>query len=299
MARGVDVTLFAILDSVTSARLDGVCPGDMPMTRCGRSGVGGHARRPYAGPLGRVRPPAQSSGLAVVSVRRTLPRPAANHGPRFLRRGNPARVRPRGRPTCRSPMPTVPPGWTTSPPCITASTSTGCRSPPTGDRAWWRSAGCIRTRATTAIEIARLAGGRLTICGIVRDDQYFTEQVAPHIDGELVVSRFGRPEATRGDHWLGGGPAPSDRLRRAVRLVRCRVDGLRHTGRGVPARVHAGSCRRGRHGVPRVRRAAGRGHGRRDRHGRLGRCRARAEQRSSGDRMVADYLRIYRDLSAG
>ena len=28
VARGVDVTLFATLDSVTSARLDGICPGD-------------------------------------------------------------------------------------------------------------------------------------------------------------------------------------------------------------------------------------------------------------------------------
>src|SRR5205814_9506235 len=39
----------------------------------------------------------------------------------------------------------------------------------------------------TAIEIARLAGRRLTICGIVQDERYFTEQVAPHVDGEQVV----------------------------------------------------------------------------------------------------------------
>jgi glycosyltransferase involved in cell wall biosynthesis len=39
----------------------------------------------------------------------------------------------------------------------------------------------------SAIEIARRAGRPLTICGIVQDERYFREQVAPHIDGERVV----------------------------------------------------------------------------------------------------------------
>lgn len=37
-----------------------------------------------------------------------------------------------------------------------------------------------------AIEIARLSGRRLTICGIVQDESYFTERIAPHIDGDAV-----------------------------------------------------------------------------------------------------------------
>jgi len=37
-----------------------------------------------------------------------------------------------------------------------------------------------------AIEIARLAGRRLVICGIVQDASYFREQVEPHIDGDRV-----------------------------------------------------------------------------------------------------------------
>jgi glycosyltransferase involved in cell wall biosynthesis len=37
-----------------------------------------------------------------------------------------------------------------------------------------------------AIEIARLAGRRLVICGIVHDAGYFREQVEPHIDGDRV-----------------------------------------------------------------------------------------------------------------
>ncbi|MEO6885905.1 MAG: glycosyltransferase family 4 protein [Jatrophihabitantaceae bacterium] len=37
-----------------------------------------------------------------------------------------------------------------------------------------------------AIEIARLSGRRLVICGIVQDRVYFAEQVEPHIDGDRV-----------------------------------------------------------------------------------------------------------------
>jgi glycosyltransferase involved in cell wall biosynthesis len=38
-----------------------------------------------------------------------------------------------------------------------------------------------------AISIARRAGRRLVLCGIVHDQRYFDEQVAPHVDGERVV----------------------------------------------------------------------------------------------------------------
>lgn len=37
------------------------------------------------------------------------------------------------------------------------------------------------------IEIARRCGRRLVICGIVQDADYFAEQVKPHIDGDRVV----------------------------------------------------------------------------------------------------------------
>lgn len=37
-----------------------------------------------------------------------------------------------------------------------------------------------------AIEVARLAGRRLVIAGIVHDEAYFREQVAPHVDGDRV-----------------------------------------------------------------------------------------------------------------
>lgn len=37
-----------------------------------------------------------------------------------------------------------------------------------------------------AIDIARRAGRRLVICGLVQDERYFREQVLPHVDGERV-----------------------------------------------------------------------------------------------------------------
>jgi glycosyltransferase involved in cell wall biosynthesis len=38
-----------------------------------------------------------------------------------------------------------------------------------------------------AIAIAAAAGRRLVICGIVQDERYFAEQVQPHLDGDRVV----------------------------------------------------------------------------------------------------------------
>jgi glycosyltransferase involved in cell wall biosynthesis len=38
-----------------------------------------------------------------------------------------------------------------------------------------------------AVAIARAAGRRLVICGIVQDERYFAEQVQPHVDGDRVV----------------------------------------------------------------------------------------------------------------
>jgi glycosyltransferase involved in cell wall biosynthesis len=40
-----------------------------------------------------------------------------------------------------------------------------------------------------ALEIARRAGRRLIICGIVQDEEYFARAVSPHIDGDRVQYR--------------------------------------------------------------------------------------------------------------
>src|SRR5258708_10087676 len=38
-----------------------------------------------------------------------------------------------------------------------------------------------------ASEVARRAGRRLVICGLVKDERYFADAVEPHVDGDRVV----------------------------------------------------------------------------------------------------------------
>jgi glycosyltransferase involved in cell wall biosynthesis len=57
-----------------------------------------------------------------------------------------------------------------------------------------------------AIEIARLAGRALVICGIVQDGRYFREQVEPHIDGDRV-RYLGSVGPARRAEILGGSAA--------------------------------------------------------------------------------------------
>jgi glycosyltransferase involved in cell wall biosynthesis len=58
----------------------------------------------------------------------------------------------------------------------------------------------------TAIEIARRSGRQLTICGIIQDERYFAELVEPHIDGEAVVY-LGSVGPGRRSEILGGSAA--------------------------------------------------------------------------------------------
>ena len=58
-----------------------------------------------------------------------------------------------------------------------------------------------------AIEVARRCGRRLDIAGIIQDEQYFRDEVAPHVDGELVrylgaVDTSSRAEVLGGAHAL-------------------------------------------------------------------------------------------------
>ncbi len=60
---------------------------------------------------------------------------------------------------------------------------------------------------THAIEVARRTGRRLDIAGIIQDEQYFRDQVEPHIDGDLVrylgpVSAAERADVLGGAHAL-------------------------------------------------------------------------------------------------
>ena len=44
-----------------------------------------------------------------------------------------------------------------------------------------------------AIEIARRVGRRLVICGIVQDERYFADAVEPHVDGDVASRAASRP----------------------------------------------------------------------------------------------------------
>jgi glycosyltransferase involved in cell wall biosynthesis len=189
VARGVDVTLFATLDSVTSASLDGVCPhgyADDP-TMDGRVWESMHVAHALT----------RSADFDLVHNHLDwLPLAFAGH--------------------CRAPLLTTIHGFSGAgilPAYARAasnyvSISDADRSPALeyvatvhhgidfdelpfaadggpGLVAFGRIHPDKGTH--TAIEIAQLAGRPLTICGIVQDERYFTEQVAPHIDGDRVV----------------------------------------------------------------------------------------------------------------
>jgi glycosyltransferase involved in cell wall biosynthesis len=188
VARGVDVTLFATLDSATGAQLDGVCPHgyaeDPSMD--GRVWEAMHVGHAFA----------RSAEFDLVhSHLDWLPLAFADH--------------------CRAPLLTTIHGFS-GPTILPAyararsnyvSISDADRSPALDYLATVHHGidfdelpfaadagpelvafGRIHPDKGTheAIEIARLAGRPLIICGIVQDRSYFTELVAPHVDGDRV-----------------------------------------------------------------------------------------------------------------
>ena len=189
VARGVDVTLFATLDSITSARLDGVCPG-------------GYAEDPSVD--GRVwealhvsHALARSSEFDLLhnqmdwlplafDAQAGAPMVTTIHGfsgPGIL----PAYVR------SRSSYVAISESDRAAELDYVATIYHGVdlaalpyQEKPGEDLVVF---GRIHPDKGTAeaIEIARAAGRRLVICGIVQDDRYFTEQVRPHVDGDHVV----------------------------------------------------------------------------------------------------------------
>ncbi len=188
VARGVDVTLFATLDSVTTATLDGVCarPYNEDPTMDGRVWEALHT----AHCLGR--------GGEFDLVHNNLDwLPLAMS------------------PLCPAPMVTtihgfgdrrILPAYQRSTSAF-VSISAADRAPELDyvatvhhgiDVSAWPielspdesllALGRIHPDKATAdaIEIARVAGRRLIICGPVQDEAYFAERVAPHIDGDAV-----------------------------------------------------------------------------------------------------------------
>ena len=150
-----------------------------------------------------------------------------------------------------------------------------------------------------AITIARRTGRRLVICGIVHDQHYFDEEVAPHVDGDRVVhlGPVGPAERAR---VLGGAAALLHPLAfdepfglSVVEAMVCGTPVLTYPRGAMPEVVD--------HGVTGLLvRGLEEAVGSLDTVTRLDRhrCRERAVRRFGAARMVDDYREVYARLVA-
>jgi glycosyltransferase involved in cell wall biosynthesis len=149
----------------------------------------------------------------------------------------------------------------------------------------------------TAIEIARRAGRRLIICGIVQDERYFKELVEPRIDGDWV-RYLGSVGPRQRAEVLGAAAALLHPIVFAepfglsvVEAMACGTPVVAYrkgsmaevVDEGVTGRLvdRADQAVKAVAGIGDIDRAA---------------CSARARERFGSDRMVDDYLRIYRKM---
>ncbi|GLW32729.1 glycosyl transferase [Actinoplanes regularis] len=148
-----------------------------------------------------------------------------------------------------------------------------------------------------AIEIARRAGRRLIICGIVQDRRFFEEKVEPLIDGDRVVYLGSVGPDERGAI-LGSGAALLHPIRFAepfglsvVESMACGTPVIAFRKGSMPEVVDEGVTGRLVSSVDEAVAAV-------EKIGTLdrGACAARARQRFSADRMVDEYLAIYRKI---
>ncbi|WP_229075066.1 glycosyltransferase family 4 protein [Actinoplanes sp. DH11] len=302
VSAGVDVTLFATLDSITKAALDGVLPhgyADDPSTD-GRVAEAMHVSHALA----------RSGEFDIVHNHLDwLPLAFADH--------------------CRAPLVTTVHGFS-SPAILPAYRASGSafvsisdadRSPhldyvatvhhgvDVGGLPFTPAAGpglvsfgrIHPDKGThTAIEIARRAGRPLTICGIVQDESYFTERVAPHIDGDRVVF-LGAVGPERRAEILGRAEAllhPIDFAEpfglSVVESMVCGTPVIAYPRGSLPEIVDEGVTGYLVRGVDQAVAAVGAIR----RISRTG-CREQARKRFGAPRMVADYLAVYERLISG
>ena len=151
-----------------------------------------------------------------------------------------------------------------------------------------------------AIQIARLAGRRLVICGIVQDAGYFAEKVRPHIDDDIVVY-LGSVGPRQRAEVLGSAHALLHPIAfdepfglSVVESMACGTPVVAYRRGSMPEVVDEGvtgflvdTVARAVAAVSNV--------------GRLDRatCRAVAERRFSAERMVQDYVAVYEQVLFG
>ncbi len=299
--RGVDVTLFATLDSVTAATLDGVCPhgyGDAPELD-GRVWEALHVAHALdrSGEFDLVHNHLDWLPLAFSAFCRT-PLLTTIHGfsdrrilPAFQRSHSAyVSISDADRAPGLDYLATIHHGVDLSllpfrPARGEELVAFGRISPEKGTAA--------------AIEIARRAGRSLVICGLVQDERYFAEEVAPHLDNDSVryLGNVGPAERAR---VLGSAAALLHPIAFAepfglsvVESMACGTPVLAYRRGSMPEVVDEGvsgllvddldSAVAAVADVVALDRAG---------------CRRVAERRFSADRMVDDYLRLYAEILA-
>ena len=301
-ASGIDVTLFATLDSVTSASLDGVSPSGYEETpsidgRVWEALHVSHALR-RSGEFDLVHNhldwlPLAFSPLCAAPMLTTV---HGFSGPTIL----PAYARASSHfvsisDSDRSPelsyLATIHHGIDLAALPVPASPSSA-----SGDLICF---GRIHPDKGTdrAIEIAQRAGRRLILCGIVQDRDFFDSRVAPHIDGDRVVYLGSVGPAQRGKV-LASGAALLHPIRFAepfglsvVEAMACGTPVIAYRKGSMPEVVDEGvtghlvddpdeavAALGAIAGIDRIA------------------CARRARERFSADRMVDDYLTIYRKI---
>jgi glycosyltransferase involved in cell wall biosynthesis len=148
-----------------------------------------------------------------------------------------------------------------------------------------------------AIEVARRTGRRLTIAGIVQDQRYFDDEVAPHVDGQQIVF-VGAVGADERAALLGGADALLHLIDfdepfgfSVAEALACGTPVIANRRGSMPELIDDGETGFIVHDVDGAVSAVDRAH-------ELDRAhiRATAAARFSSDRMVDEYVDVYRKL---